>query len=361
MLALATLTGLAGSAFSQQPNSPDLKNSEPPAATRLRDEGSPAIKRISEGDLREQIGALDAKVTVVELILKNHQSNENELREWAVRKDSIQSLSSHASELLKNGASETERGILGVSLGACNSALELYLKELAQEKRTTRATTQAQPAGRTQAQPDIVGVYDVASFEGFKLGTKVMLPMIKEQMARSQIPEDSQRILTNALARIGEARDPRELTRTVDALLTDSQATGDTKRIAHDFFSLLSRHKRSAPETRTVTLQNTATGWKSAWESVVAEDRTPRLHAAGKANYEWNCFIALAKSADGLKQITTSASHLAAHFENKDEKMVADLKLVAGCKTSDELSKLDRRVLATMRRATEEYSKTENK
>lgn len=350
ILALSMLSASVPSAFSQ--------DTTPPAAVRLAGADAPGAKKLSEGDIREQIGALDAKVTVIELILKNHSANDRDLRDWNVRKESILSLSSHASEIVKAGASESERSILGLSLTACNSALELYVKELAAEKQSEQKTSRVNSA--TSAPPDLIGVYDAAGFEGFKLGAKVLLPMIQEQMAQSQVPADSQRILTNALSRISEARDPRELTRTVDALLSDGTASGDTKRIARDFFSLLARTKPAAPEARVVTVSDSALGWKLAWEKIVAEDKTPRLHPAGKANYEWNCFVSLSKNDDGLKQIKASAELLATHFADKDAALAKSLREIAACTTSEEIVKLDRAAFKNLRTATERFE-TESK
>ncbi len=302
--------------------------------------------------MARDIGTLDGLLKACDLLHKDDKPNSAESQGWVSRRAEIKELVDYAAKEVDNHPTDKQLRTLSVALRASISSLELYVDQRFKQNREALA-----PAERKTDEQSIVGIYDVADFEGFKTGVQLLLPLIKRQLNQSQLPLATQTRMLEAFSSINEARNPKDLNDKMRSMLEDPATTRELADVLAQFKSLGSDRRRDI-ESRAIEVRESALAWQEEWQKIVDLDKRPRLNPGGRAGHEQRSLARLAESENGLLQIKTSAQILANYFDNQaDKELSQHLQLISAAKDSETLFRLSPHPLETLKRASARYQK----
>jgi hypothetical protein len=234
--------------------------------------------------LYKQLGALEATIEGIDLHFKNNPNADNSA--WRDRKSALSSLIEVTEKKITPNISAEDLKQLGEPLLINTGILQLYAGSLSSKNSQVSGT---------------LGTFDAGSFEGMKLGAKVLSNLLTQNDSKK--PEDlTNKLLRTGLDSLANAENPQQLSQQLEPMI----------------MLLLSK----LPKQPVIGLENKANAntkiinsdpaliWKLEWQKIVDLDKTPRLHPAGKAGYEARCFEQLASNPNGLKVIKDSAKEL---------------------------------------------------
>ncbi|MCO6432561.1 MAG: hypothetical protein J5J00_17035 [Deltaproteobacteria bacterium] len=293
-------------AAAQPDRSPDLKKEWTPAR------------------VNQEIGALRSTMEMIDRHFSRPGTNNATAGEWRDERSSFDRLISHIEKGLSESPSTPQLEAYGTSLDAARSGLSLYHSALG------AAGTSATPVAEKRVKPGappVIGIYNRNEFLGLKNAATLALPLFESRFHQAgKEPNELEKRVLSGIKEIQSAKDPDDLSQRLMPSLMD---LGSALREMHSGTSSQPPLRALQDLEKRVASASPATAWLITYNSLLERDKTPRLHPAGRANYERETFNEMIASAEGLTQVRSAARALKTSLESAGPRSIAGPELIS--------------------------------